>query len=773
VFNSFLRTTAAAIANLALLAALAGAGAYVVLERRLPAVTQLADAPLAQPLQVYSHDGMRIAEFGDQRRIPLNGDALPTTLVHAILAAEDANFYAHPGFDTGGLLRAAWHLLRSGELRQGGSTITMQVARNFFLSQDKTFLRKALEILLAIRIEQNLNKDQILALYINKIFLGNRAYGFGAAARTYYGRPIETLTVAELAMLAGLPKAPSRDNPLVNPQRALERRNYVLGRMYALGYLDNAEYQQALAQPDTAGHFGFEAQVEAPYAAEMARTWMVERFGTDAYEHGYRVITTIDSQQQSAANAALRAGLLAYSRRHGFRAVVNQIAPDTLRRPAQLLAALRAVPAVAGLQPAVRLATGDFVVGPEGTRLVASEVALDPLARTWRPAAGDVVYLAHDAKGWSLAQVPEVQGAFVAMQPETGAITALVGGFDFQRSSFNRAVQALRQPGSTFKPFIYAAALATGFTAASVINDAPVAFPADTPDGYWRPENYTGRFYGPTRLREALANSRNLVSVRLLHAVGVDFTRSYCLRFGFAAERLPNNLSLALGTASTTPLELTAAYAVIANGGYRVTPGFIDSVLDKDGNVVWRAPRTVLCDDACDTLTDDGQSIAPAPRVLPATDAFILNSMLQDVIDHGTATRARSLNRPDLAGKTGTTNDERDAWFVGFNRQLLATAWVGFDQPRSLGKGETGAHAALPIWMDFMTRVLPTLPVTPRPIPEGLVSLRVDKQTGLRVDATAPDSYFEWFSADRLPPTAAAQTTPTAASTENTESHLF
>lgn len=762
---------ASALPNLALLISLGAVGGYVGLERALPSVDQLAQTRLAQPLQIYSQDGQRIAEFGDQRRVPLNDNALPALMVQAILAAEDANFFDHPGFDTGSLARAAWQLLRTGEPRQGGSTITMQVARNFFLSQEKTFLRKALEILLAIRIEQNLSKDQILGLYVNKIFLGNRAYGFGAAALFYYGRPVHQLTVAEVALLAGLPKAPSRDNPLVNPQRAVERRNYVLGRMLALGYLSADDYLLATTHVDIAGHYGFTPEVEADYVAEMARAWMLERYGDSAYENGYRVITTVDSGQQRTANRALRAGLLAYDRRHGFRGSVSRIPASELADPAQVQARLRALPSAGDLQPAACLPGGEYLLATGITKL--SATAIGSFGAQWRPSSGDVVYLAHGPDGWALAQPPQVEGAFVALRPDSGAVTALVGGYDFNRSHFNRVVQAQRQPGSTFKPFIYAAALATGYTAASIINDAPVAFPADTPDGYWRPENYTGRFYGPTRLREALAQSRNLVSVRLLNAVGVDFTRRYSLRFGFAAERLPPNLSLALGTASVTPLELAAAYAVIANGGYRVNPYIVERVLDRDGKVLWQAPRVALCDADCETDPATADLVVQAPRVLPATDAYILNSMLQDVIDHGTGVRAKSLGRPDLAGKTGTTNDERDAWFTGFNSALLATAWVGFDQPRSLGKGETGARAALPIWMDFMSTLLPELPASSQPIPNGLVSLRVDRYSGQRTADNGPDTLFEWFSADRLPPTLSFQPSQPTAPPRTQESVLF
>lgn len=746
-----LMTLLAGVLSLALAGALLSVMLFVALDRQLPAVDHLSQVQLALPLQVYSADGQRISEFGDQRRIPLDADRLPPTLVQAILAAEDDRFFEHPGFDTKSLVRAAWQLARTGQLSQGGSTITMQVARNFFLTKDKTFLRKALEILLAVRIEQTLSKEQILGLYINKIFLGNRAYGFGAAAQMYYGRPIDQLTLPEMATLAGLPKAPSRDNPLANPHRAVQRRNYVLARMHALGHIDTTAYQSARAAPNTAGHRGFTPELEAPHVAEMARAWMVERYGEQVYESGYRVITTVDSTQQRAANDAIRRGLHAYDKRHGFRGPVQRIAATDLASPHRLADALGAVPRASGLHAAVRLVDGAFLLASDNQRLAPDTVDTTTFRGRWKAAAGDVVYLSQTETGWALAQVPAVEGALVAMRPDSGAITALVGGYDFAHSRFNRVLQAQRQPGSTFKPFIYAAALASGYTAASMINDAPVAYPVDTPDGYWRPENYSGRFYGPTRLREALAQSRNLVSVRLLALVGVDFTRRYCVRFGFPADRLPPNLSLALGTASLTPLELTAGYAVIANGGYRVTPYFIARVEDATGQVIWQAPQPVLCESSCDTVDNDSSQTA-APRVMPATDAYILSSMLRDVIDHGTGIRARQLGRTDLAGKTGTTNDERDAWFTGFHPTQLTTVWVGYDQPRSLGRGETGARAALPIWMDFMSRALSGAPTSPQPVPDGLVSLRIDRATGQRTTDTGPGTQFEWFSADRLPP---------------------
>ncbi|WP_440940157.1 penicillin-binding protein 1A [Immundisolibacter sp.] len=758
--------------SLAFAGALIAVALFLALDRQLPTVDHLRQAQLALPLQVYSADGLRIAEFGDQRRIPLDAGQLPQPLVQAILAAEDDRFFEHPGFDTKSLVRAAWQLARTGQLRQGGSTITMQVARNFFLTKDKTFLRKALEILLAVRIEQALTKEQILGLYVNKIFLGNRAYGFGAAAQMYYGRPVEQLTLPEMATLAGLPKAPSRDNPLANPQRALQRRNYVLGRMHALGYIDTPTYEAARQAPTTAGHNGFTPELDASYVAEMARAWMVERYGEQVYASGYRVITTLDGSQQRAANDALRRGLHAYDRRHGFRGALRRLSAQDLASPERLAAALDAIPPAGNLQAAVRLDDGSFRLAPNGHRLAPEAVDTSTFGRRWQASPGDVVYLAPTATGWQLAQAPAVEGALVALRPTSGAITALVGGYDFARSRFNRAVQAQRQPGSTFKPFIYATALASGYTAASIINDAPVAYPVDTPDGYWRPENYSGRFYGPTRLREALAQSRNLVSVRLLASIGVDFARRYCLRFGFPAERLPPNLSLALGTGSLTPLEMTAGYAVIANGGYRVAPYFISEVQDADGNTVWQAPQPVLCESDCDAVMDH-PSQTPAPRVIPATDAYILASMLRDVIDHGTGVRARQLGRSDLAGKTGTTNEVRDAWFAGFQPSLLTTVWVGYDQPRSLGKNETGARAALPIWMDFMARALSDVPESRLPVPDGLVSLRIDRSTGQRTLETGPHTQFEWFSADRLPPMPQERATSDAAPTTGSEAGLF
>lgn len=766
-----LRAVLSALVGATSLLAIGVVGFYVKLERKLPSVDELEQVQLAQPLQVYTRDGKRLAEFGDERRIPIDHRQLPPVLVQAILAAEDSRFFEHPGFDSRGLARAAWELVRTGEPQQGGSTITMQVARNFFLSREKTFLRKAREILLAVRIEQNFSKDEILGLYVNKIFLGGRAYGFGAAAQLYFGRPLERLDVAEVALLAGLPKAPSRDNPLANRERARERRDYVLGRMHALAYLDDDAYERALQYPDTAGRYGFDAELDAPDVAEMARAWAIQRYGDAAYTAGYRVFTTIDSGQQSSATRALRAGLLDYDRRHGYRGPAAHLTSAELADPARRLALLNRVPKAGALRAAVHLADGNYLLAPTGETVASARVDASRLGRAFRPTAGDIVYLAATEQGWTPAQPPAIEGAFVALEPGSGAVTALVGGYDFWRSKFNRAVQAKRQPGSTFKPFLYAAALARGYTAASVINDAPVAYPANVEGGFWRPGNYTGRFYGPTRLREALAQSRNVVAVRLLDAVGVDFTRRYCLRFGFAPDALPPNLSLALGTASVTPLELAAAYGPLANGGYRINPYWVERVLDAQGTLVWQAPRVVPCETDCDSVTTaDSQ---PAPRAIPATDAYVLYSMLQDVIATGTAVRAKSLGRPDLAGKTGTTNDERDAWFVGFNPSLLALGWVGFDQPRSLGKGETGARAALPIWMDFMATQLPRLPVVAMAVPDGIVSMRIDRHSGLLAPPGAPDSVFEWFSADRLPAAVEAVSPDLASPHRPTEATLF
>ena len=763
----------AALLFCALLGA-AGLGiGYLILAPKLPSAEVLRDVRLQVPLRVYTRDGALMAEFGEKKRSPLRYEQFPQRLVQAFVAAEDDRFFEHPGVDYQGLIRAIWNLVRTGERAQGGSTITMQVARNFFLSSEKTYLRKANEIILALKIERELSKEQILELYLNKIYLGNRAYGVAAAAQVYYGRPLEELTLAELAMIAGLPKAPSAYNPLVNPERALQRRAYVLRRMHELGFISREEMAQAAAAPNTARYYAAPVEVDAPYVAEMVRAEMVARFGADeAYTAGYRVFTTVGARLQRAAADALRGGLLAYDERHGYRGPAGRVDLQRIATEPERRAALAEYASVAGLRPALVEAVDAerarlLVAGeeqPQTVGLSAVEWAGRFVSRDVRGelptrvdqvlSAGDVVYLRRTERGWRLAEIPEVEGALVALRPGDGALLALVGGFDFYRSKFNRATQAQRQPGSAFKPFIYSAALTKGFTPATVVNDAPVVFQDAALEEVWRPENASGRFYGPTRLREALAYSRNLVSIRVLQSIGVSYALAHAKRFGFAPERLAPNLSLSLGNASVTPLELATAYAVFANGGFRVEPYFIDRIEDADGKVVFQAQPAVACPECA---LDGPIQVAASPervaeRVITAQNAYLMESMMRDVTRYGTARRAAALKRSDLAGKTGSTNDHYDAWFAGFNSGLVAAVWVGFDQLKSLGVREGGAQAALPIWLDFAKAALEGVPERERPIPERLVTLYIDPETGLRARPENEAAIPELFEVGTEPP---------------------
>ncbi|WP_297528324.1 penicillin-binding protein 1A [Thiohalobacter sp.] len=779
------RFLAAGLAVFALLGFLAAGAVYFFIVPQLPSVEALRDVQFQVPLRVYSADGGLIAEFGEKRRIPVRYEELPPQLVQAFLAAEDDRFFEHPGVDYQGLLRAGFELLRTGEKRQGGSTITMQVARNFFLSREKTYLRKLTEILLALKIERELSKEEILELYLNKIYLGQRAYGVGAAAQIYYGRPLAELSLPQMAMIAGLPKAPSRDNPVTNPERARIRRDYVLGRMYHLGFIDAEQYRAALAAEEAPAAPPERNQVEAPYVAEMARAEVVARFGEEAaYSRGYRVVTTIDAVRQAAANAALRRALLAYDQRHGYRGPEArlELPEDPRAAEAAARAALGKVPAVGGLPPAVVLAVADReaeLLLADGQRVTLGWEALswarpylDHNRRGKAPAvAADVLAVGDRVRlqalpegGWRLAQVPAVEGALLAVEPDTGAVQALAGGFDFFRSKFNRAAQARRQPGSSFKPIIYSAALERGFTPASILNDAPVVFDDPALESAWRPENYSGRFYGPTRLREALTHSRNLVSIRLLRAIGVPWAVEYAQRFGFRPDQLPANLSLALGSGSVTPLDMARAYSVFANGGFRVAPYVIDRIYQGDAEVpVYRAEPARACRDCPPVDDNEAAPAAPAgeaqaglpsppraPRVIEARNAWIMHSMLQDVVRRGTGRRALTLGRSDIAGKTGTTNDQRDAWFCGYSPALVAVAWVGFDEVAPLGRGETGGRAALPMWIDFMQAALAGVPEIHRDPPPGLVTVRIDPRTGL---LAAPDqnALFEVFREEFVP----------------------
>jgi penicillin-binding protein 1A len=745
-----LRAVIASLLAAAVLGAALGLFALLALRAQVPDIGDVEHVRMQLPLRVLSREGAVLGEFGEQRRIPVRFEDVPDVLLQAILAAEDDRFFKHPGVDTFGLARAALAYARTGTRRQGGSTITMQVARNFFLTRDKTLRRKALEILLALELERRLDKREIFELYVNKIFLGQRAYGFAAAADVYYDKTLAELTLDEAATLAGLPKAPSRDNPVAAPGRAQARRNYVLGRMQALGWISPAQAAAARARPVQTVR---ERAPDIPgglYAAEVARRWMLERVGARAYTDGYVVRTTIASSQQAAAQRALRDGLERYDRRKGWRGPEARLTAADMADARALDAQLRARGVVAGQRPAIvrgrrrdaleaYLGEGRQVPLP-ATALALAGKAAGTLTR------GDVIRLVRAEDGWRLGQLPQIEGAVVTLAPTTGAIEALVGGYDFARSPFNRALQADRQPGSAFKPFIYAAALAAGYTPASVVNDAPIVHRADTLEGVWRPGNYTGRFYGPTRLREALAQSRNLVSVRLLEQIGVAYGQRYTLRFGFPARKVPQTLSLALGTGAMTPLELAAGYAVLANGGFRVEPYLIERVESAAGEVVFEAPRVALCEVDC---TPGAQAVAP--RVIPATDAYLLYSMLQEVIRSGTGAGARALGRPDLAGKTGTTNDFLDAWFAGYNAEVVTVVWTGFDQPRPLGARETGARVALPIWIDTMRSALADRPPRPLSPPPGIVTLPVDPRTGDLADAADPRAMLEVFDERHLP----------------------
>ncbi len=754
-----------------LLGVLAIVGMFYYVSPRLPPIDSLKDVRFQVPLRVYSADGRLMAEFGEKRRSPLRYEQIPPLLIKAVLGAEDDRFFEHPGVDYQGILRAVGLLLLTGEKAQGGSTITMQVARNFFLSREKTFLRKFSEILLALKIEKALSKQEILELYLNKIYLGNRAYGVGAAAKVYYGKPIDELSLPELAMIAGLPKAPSRYNPIVNPQRAVLRRNYVLGRMRQLGFIDEATYQAAVKAPVTARLHRQAPELEAPYAAEMARKFMLQRYGNGAYTEGYRVYTTIDSRLQAKANRALRYNLLAYEERHGYRGPEQHLDALDYSEPQQWEAALQQRPRVPLLHAGVVIEVGErsalvYLRGGRiahlcwrGLRWAAPYVDGNRPGRAPRRAgdilaAGDVIRL-YDAGGgrWSLGQIPQVEGALVSLRPRDGAIISVVGGYDFYRSKFNRAAQARRQPGSNFKPFIYSAALERGYTAATLINDAPVVFRDPGLEDIWRPENYSGKFFGPTRLREALVKSRNLVSIRILRSIGVPYALNYVKRFGFDPRELPRNLSLALGSASLTPLQIVRGYAVFANGGYLVEPYIVARVEDNDGQVLFEADPAVVCERDCSVESEDGglRLLRKAPRTVSPENVYIMTSIMQDIVKRGTGRRARVLKRGDLAGKTGTTNDQRDAWFSGFNPDVVATAWVGFDEPRPLGDHETGGRAALPMWISFMREALKGLPEKPLVQPPGIVTVRIDPKTGLLAGPDFPGAIFEIFREQNVP----------------------
>ncbi|BFM05185.1 penicillin-binding protein 1A [Halioxenophilus aromaticivorans] len=834
------------------------AGMYLYLAPNLPPVESLKDTDYQIPLRIYSQDGEMIGEFGEKRRSPITFEEIPQPFIDAILSAEDDRFYAHGGVDIKGLLRAVTQLVQTGEIQGGGSTITMQVARNFFLTRDQVFTRKFNEILLALQIERELTKEEILSLYLNKIYLGNRAYGIQAAAQIYYGKNINELSLAQFAMIAGLPKAPSAYNPIANPSRALIRRDWILSRMRDLGHINQNQYAEAVAAPITAENHGSIITTDAPYVAEMARKEMINRYGLAAYTDGYQAFVTVDSRLQKSAEAAIINGLESYDVRHGYRGPETSFTPQAVgkelialstlapkleteseqastaidagtERPStddetlvafqsaryeleDWVAQLQALPTYADRYPAVITKVGDENLeallgnnelirldktqGLEKVRPFINENRRGPAYETLKEFLnpGDVIRVKRENDQWQFSQIPQAQGALIALDPKNGAIRAMVGGYDFGQSHYNRAVQATRQPGSNFKPFIYSIALENGYTPATVINDAPIVFDDANLEDTWRPENSTGKFYGPTRLRKALYNSRNLVSIRVLRSVGVSTTIKQLGKFGFNTRQFPHDLSLALGSSALTPLEVAAGYAILANGGYRVEPFLIERVL-RDNQLIDLARPATVCDEQCleqkqlaeaesqlnqeisevkveqddplyaqtleESATEEAaalteeellqQPLPEAERVMDERTNYLINSMLRDVITRGTGSKAKVLKRSDLAGKTGTTNGPTDAWFSGYNASLVATTWLGFDQNQNLGTREFGGSAALPIWIDFMRDALAGVPEYLPRQPDGIVSVKINPDTGERALPGDPDAIFEVFREEMAP----------------------
>jgi penicillin-binding protein 1A len=739
--------------SLMVVAAGVGALTVVLLWPNLPSLAVLTDYRPKIPLRIYSAEGELIGEFGEEKRAVVKIQDVPQVMKAAILAAEDDRFYQHGGVDYIGIARAALANVRSSRAREGASTITMQVARTFFLTREKTLARKLSEVLLAFKIEANLTKDQILELYVNQIFLGNRAYGFASAAHVYFGKNLADLSVAEAAMLAGLPQAPSRQNPFANAKRAQERQQYVLRRMNEVGWLAADQYKKALAEPlrlnvNQRDSFAFRAD----YVAEMARSAVFEQYGEPSYYSGLRVFTTISRAHQEAANAGLRLGVLEYDRRHGYRGPEGHSTLPSAAGPdldEAIEEALQDREVIGDLVPAVVLEAsarevtavvrrGDVIkVSGDGLKFAARGLTERNPDRAIR--RGAIIRLLAGEKGaWSIAQLPKVEAAIVSLDPRNGTIFALAGGFDFNANKFNHATQAWRQPGSSFKPFIYSAALEKGFTPATVLNDAPFVIEAAKTGGQlWEPKNYDGKYEGPMRLRTALAKSKNMVSIRLLQAIGPHYAQDYVQRFGFDPKMHPAYLTMALGAGNTTPLQMAGAYAVFANGGYRVKPWFISRIEDNRGELLYQAKPEVAGVDA--------------ERVLDERNAFIMTTLMRDVVRYGTAARAASLGRNDLAGKTGTTNDHVDAWFAGFQERLVAISWIGFDTPTNLGTNETGGQAALPIWMGYVGKVLKGVPEAELKPPTGVVAVSINPMTGLR-EPSGLSRTVEYFYAESQPP---------------------
>ena len=750
------------------------------IDSKLPDESGINEIELKIPLKIFTADKKLIGEFGEERRTALKFNSIPSQYVNAVLAAEDDNFFNHSGVSYSGLVRSVYRLLLSGRVQGGGSTITMQVAGNYLTSRDVNIFRKIKDIFLAYRLEDLYSKEEIFEFYVNRIFFGNRAYGIAAASEVYYGSSLNDLNLAQWAMIASLPKAPSAVNPIVNPKRALIRRNWILGRMLELSFIYKEQYDLAIKAPITASYHGLVSEVSAPYLAETIRRQMIKEYGLDAYKEGYEVYTTLDSKKQNTANKAVKNGLEDYDKRHGFREPENyqelfpkdffqltleeRISLVNLNDKEQLdyrnidlffdaLALLESLNKtdfrfpgiILGVENSLKLLTFDkgIIELSWSKELSWARPYINENRRGPRPKqysdflkGGDLVWVQEDPlnRRRFLTQIPEAQSALVALNPNTGSIEALVGGYDFYLSKFNRASQSAPLLGSNFKPFLYAAALSSNFTASNLINDAPIVFDDIALEDKWRPKNASGKFYGPTRLREGLLQSRNLVSIRLLRDLGIEKTRSFSEKFGFDKTRLPADLSLALGTASLSPLDNAVAYSVFANGGKKIVSYFIEKVVDRSGAIIFQKNNTELFSQAIDG------------RV-----AFIIKDILQEAGRRGTAKKISELERSDFSGKTGTTNDAESTWFTGFNDNLVTTVWVGFDQPKSLGNREFGSSVALPIWMEFIESNTEDIPLNSSLPPAGLVVIKIDPKTGERLKDGSKEGIFEYYLQENTP----------------------
>ncbi|HVS24831.1 MAG TPA: PBP1A family penicillin-binding protein [Gammaproteobacteria bacterium] len=810
-------TILAATAALALTAAAIGIGGYYYVAPSLPRAEELRSVKIQVPLQVYSRDGRLIWEFGEIKRTPVAYEDIPPLLIKAVLAAEDEHFFEHAGVDYRGVLRGIFNEISPGGRNVGGSTITQQITRTLNVlsraglsSGHQRFVQKFKEWILAFRIEGEFTKEEILDLYMNTSFFGQRSYGVVTAARTYFGKDLDELSIAEVALLAGIPNRPTDFNPVASVERASARRAYVLRRMNETGAITSAEYQTALNEPVLGKHYGTETQLDAPYVAEMVRAEMFRKFGPEAYTAGFKVTTTIDSRLQKAANSAMHKTLLQYDERHGYRGPLAHVdlPPDTGESAPKAAAELRGLlddyPNVVDYETAIVLGVeqqsarvffagrGEQTIGFDAVSWAAPFINDDAVGT--RPTSmpevlkrGDIVRFRQDAGNWRLAQVPEVEGAFASVDPQDGAVVSLAGGFDFFLSNYNRATQARRQPGSSFKPFVYSAALQNGFTAATIVNDSPVAgeYQAEL-ERVWRPENFGGKYYGFVSLRFALQHSLNSVSIRIAKAVGVPTVVRYVRKFGFDDTAIPNNESIALGAGGVAPLDLVTGYATFANGGYRVEHHFIERIADANGDVLYEADPAFVCADcglatpATPTPTTDAakctkpppppasakpeppalisdvtELYAPlrvAPQVITPQNAYLMTDLLQDVARVGTGARAyQALKRDDLAAKTGTTNEGRDTWFVGFNSDVVAAAWVGFDQDRPLGGNEQGGVTAIPMWIDYMREALAHEPEHTLARPLGIVEYRINPTNGLIASDATRDTAFEKFDIDNVP----------------------